>query len=717
MNIDVTMLEEFIQDSLSLVDEALDQIGSIDVLEQIEMETGSNQIVCHHTGVNAIFRCLHTIKGASGFLGLDALSHFVHIFEGMLKKWQESGKGFNVEEAKKIYEGLKLLQNALIEASDLGFPEKPEFISFLDSLEALTEKGDTISSMEVLFEAIMKELDSKKEQKYAKEIGMIVDEMKNLLASIHSSKKSKNFSISSSSIKQVIVNSVDITNECINVIYAYEIIALNGKSAFDEIDISALSIDLKKIGDNINSKNFLDWEIIKELCDISPEVIDEAFRRLWILGVEPNAEVMYEEAKESYNEDEVNDSKEPYDNKTEEQDKAEDYLRVSSAVIHRMTETTGELVADRNAMENIIQELSSIIPSRYQRYLKDNYTNLDSHVNTIEQELSRLSTRKLNDVFKKLPSMVSHLSQELGKKVKIVISGGEIEIPRELIRALSDPLIHIVRNSMDHGIELPNVRESSGKLKEGLLVIEAKRNDDQLSILIKDDGKGIDADAVYTKALNKGLIHSDEKLKPSDVLNLIFMPGFSTVEKATDVSGRGVGMDVVKTAVEGKGGKIFMTSTKDQGTSIELVLPLSEGHKTQDILLFKIGTLVCGIAYRHLKEILNAGALSFHTFKDNTFFSYRESLIPFVDLGELFGIFSDKSDCDNKGKVMIISDEQKQLIACGVNEVLRRVKVVVNPFEHKFLKDNVYLAGSAVLGIGEPYLIIDFKDVKKFLEK
>jgi len=713
------MIEEYIQDSLSLVDEAIDRLSSEE---------------CSPKCVNAIFRCLHTIKGASGFVGLESMSHFVHQFEGYLKPWQESGRGLNREESACISDGLKLTQEALVQSRDTSFPEGPEFIAFLNRVKEISIKYDQLSfsGLESIFGELKNVFKQEHDELFQKEIVNIGNQLERMLEDIQTAKQFSQLPVSHKQVISVKIGDNDVTHLVKTNLEALEKVIIQGKNAFVQLDVDQLGSELSEIQNVVNKPGFLlNWDIIKDLCEISPEIVEEAFRRLWDECLVPHADIQLTELSEQEPEDTT--EKEPEKQEAQgtgkekaESEKKEEYLRISSTALQEMTDSTGDLVADRNALENLIQEMGTQVPARYRRYLQDNYSNLDKHVNALERQLNHLSNRQLNDVFRRLGPMVQTLSETLGKKIKLNITGGEIEIPRDLLRSLNDPLVHIVRNSLDHGVESPEERQNAGKSDEGLLDICAERSEDRLNIRIEDDGKGIDADVIRKKAIKKGLIKKNNEMNDSEIIQLIFAAGFSTKEQVSDVSGRGVGMDVVRTAIENKGGRIHLESEIGSGTVLDISLPLTEGYRTQDILLVKAGCQTYGIEYKCLREILDSEKIDIHAFRDKAFFEYRNDLLPYVNLENLFmecftTDVKEKDDVekiyDADGRIIVLEDEQKNMMACRVDKVYHKVKVVVVPFDHEFLKDNPLLKGTAVLGTGEPYLILDFRDVVRILNE
>ncbi|MBF0507502.1 MAG: chemotaxis protein CheW [Deltaproteobacteria bacterium] len=700
------ILEEFIQEGLTTLDEAIDKISPDG---------------CSLEGVNAIFRALHTLKGGCGFLGITHLANFVHQFEEILKKWQKQGARLCGEEGQKVLKGLRLVQEALVKAADPSVLEQDEYKNYFYSLRPTNLERISLSRVEELLGDIKKEVSPDKEGAFLEEISIMVNQLEQILTRSRTTAQKVLIPLKSQNLEKVLISGIDVTESCRRTLAAFAQVLDKGKMAFEYLERDTLDQDLAGIGQAMNKVGFLlTWDIIYDLCDISPEIINEAFRRFWTEGVAVSGEIsLAPEAQETEAPQPQADNspvspKECTDSETES---IEEYVRVSSAVIKRLSDDAGDLVADRNTLENLIAELAPIIPSRYLRYLKDNYTGLDKHVNSVEHELGRLSNRQLSDVFNRLPGMVEKLCADLGKRVSLKVSGGEIEAPRELLRALGDPLVHIVRNSLDHGFETPEERTRIGKNPEGTLVVTALRNDDRLTITIQDDGRGIDPEAVKQKALNQGLIGPDDGLSQSAILNLIFLPGFSMAKKVTDVSGRGVGMDVVRSVIESKGGRVHLDSRLGEDATLELTLPLKEAQRTQDVLLIQAGVQTFGVGYQRLKEIIDMNRVTIHSFKDDQFFQYGDQLIPYINLSDLFFLEGKKTQKTGQdaGRIMVVEDEQKNPLACKVDRVLRKVKVVVTPFTHDFLKDNPLVRGSAVLGTGEPYLIIDFRDVTKFV--
>ena len=703
--IDQSIIDEFIQEALTLLDDALDQTG--DDLTSAE-------------GVNFIFRCLHTLKGSSGFLEYNALSSFVHRFEDFVRDAQSKGLGLTGPETARVAEGLVLLQEAVSRPADESVVKSERFHDFLEALHEVETENVSLGQLENLVRKIKDEaeIDSKFEPAMLLGATQILEE---ILGKLQKRNKGSTFlPVASINISQVIYDGKDLTELCVEQVRGLETVAGQGASGLRSLDIGVLQQGLEQLKKVLpENRYWLDWDVIVDLLEISPEVVDEAFRRFWTESVVCACEVTMA-AEEN--------SRQPTDGKEEkgvpepqkakdEPERREEFFRVSAMIINQLAANIGLLVADRNSMENLIQELRRHMPGSLLRYLHDSFACLDRHINSVEQQITSLNNKKLADIFKRIPGLADKLAADLGKEVAVTVSGEEIEVPRNIIKALNDPFVHIVRNSLDHGIEMPEQRERDGKPGQGSLDIKAWRDDERLTITVTDDGEGIDPVRVRQKAEAAGLIREKDVLSDQEIINLLFAPGFSTNRQVTAVSGRGVGMDVVKSSIEEIGGRLTFESTLGQGTKLTINLPLAAGNKTREILLVDVAGQVYGIDYRRIVEVLDGENIALHDFKGQTFFSYRDTLLKYIDLGQLDRQGAeDEASAGNLAHLVVIEDEQKRRVSCAIMGIKEKIKVVVSGQNHPFIKSNPLIMGSAVVGTGEPFLVFDFSDLA-LLEK
>ncbi len=697
--VDPQLLEGFMQEALTLLDDARDELGSGE---------------CDANGVDAIFRCLHTLKGTSSFLDLFDFSQYVHKVEDFVRDKQEMKDGLNQPETEALLTSMDLMTEAVQEADDPGILHLPTYAEALQALSDLRQEEGSLESFITLIEELKDRLTTDENEIGSDTLLPAVTEIRALMVKL-SGADQQQLAVNFKDLEKVILAGKDVTKMVQLQLTVLEDLARNGPAdLFAKYDIVSLFSDQKSLqADLTNGEKMLEWETLFDVYDTMPEVIEQAFAYFWEKGIAIDAEITW---KEKEPEKEV-ESKAKVDSSiaettTKQQPEKEEFFRVPGKILEEVSHNVGALVANRNTLENLVQEMGKHIPTTYRKHLKDSYTDLDHNVNNLEAKVSSLNNRRLRDVFQRLPSVVSKLAEELGKNIAVELGGEEIEIPRSLVKSLNDPLVHIVRNSVDHGIETPTERENSGKPAQGKLLILASRADDLLKISIKDDGKGLDTAKIRAKAISKGLITADDNLDDQAVNQLIFAAGFSTNKEVTSVSGRGVGMDVVRTTIESAGGRLQLTSTFGEGTVLDLFLPLDMGNQTRDVQLVELGDQAYGIEYCSLVEVMNVDDISLSSFQENNFFDYRGALLPFIDMGQFLNCVTNGQKSE---RIIIVEDEQQRRLACGVHGIKFKVKVVVSQFDHEFLKNNQTFTGTAVVGTGKPILVLNFRDISTYV--
>lgn len=330
-----------------------------------------------------------------------------------------------------------------------------------------------------------------------------------------------------------------------------------------------------------------------------------------------------------------------------------------------------------------------------------------SQLAKITRELQELSMSlrmvPVQGVFQKMTRLVRDTSRKLGKEVELVLEGGETELDRTLVDSLSDPLVHMVRNSLDHGIELPEVREAAGKPRGGRLVLRARHEAGCVVIEVVDDGKGIDAARVLKKARDAGIVSPHQQLSDSEIFKLIFHPGLSTAEKVTDVSGRGVGMDVVRRNVEKLRGRIDITSSPGKGSAFTMRLPLTLA--VIDGLLVAVGRNTYIIPLTSVERNLRPSQDQLPTaFGRGEMCLIRGDLLPLVRLHRAFEVEPDTHD-PTQGLVVIVHDDARRCCVM-VDRLLGQQQVVIKSLGYGATGVKG-VAGGAILGDGNVSLILD----------
>jgi two-component system chemotaxis sensor kinase CheA len=307
-------------------------------------------------------------------------------------------------------------------------------------------------------------------------------------------------------------------------------------------------------------------------------------------------------------------------------------------------------------------------------------------------------------VFKKFPRIVRNMSRDLGKEVNLEIIGEETELDRSVVDEIGDPLIHLIRNALDHGLEMPEERVAIGKPRIGNVVLSATHEGNQIIISIKDDGNGIDPEKLSRKAIDKGLVTEEQvaAMSQKEILDLIFLPGFSTKEKATDLSGRGVGMDVVRTNIRKLNGLIEIRSEVGRGSEFILKLPLTLAIIQS--LLVEVENEVYSIPLAAVLETLKVETSSFHQIGGQEVLKLRDSVLPLIRMQRVFGV-AEKETTSQQSYIVVIGVAEKRM-GLIVSRLLGQQEVAIKSLG-KYLAKAPGIAGSTILGDGRVALIID----------
>jgi two-component system chemotaxis sensor kinase CheA len=375
--------------------------------------------------------------------------------------------------------------------------------------------------------------------------------------------------------------------------------------------------------------------------------------------------------------------------KNEERKVAENrYVKVEASKLDQLINLVGELVI-ASAGARILADRAR------QATLSESLGEVNQLVGQIRDRSLDLRMIPIGEVFQRFPRVVRDVSKELGKQIDLVITGADTELDKSMVDKLGEPLTHMVRNAVDHGIESVEVRLASGKPAAGKLNLHAFHDSGCIVIEIKDDGKGLDSQRIRAKAIEKGLISAEAVLTDAEVQKLIFMPGFSTAEKVTNLSGRGVGMDAVKSAVEQLRGDIDLQSTLGKGTTLRIRLPLTlaiiNGFQVA------VGNAVFVIPLDMVEE-----CVEFSTVTGHDYTNLRGQVLPFVRIKEVFGIESKEVRREN----IVVVKCAGTRFGVVVDSLLGEAQTVIKPLS-KIFKDVRGVSGSTILGSGEVALIID----------
>ena len=380
-------------------------------------------------------------------------------------------------------------------------------------------------------------------------------------------------------------------------------------------------------------------------------------------------------------------------------DKLPDYMEqikegVSSVDIRK------SILKEYGTLSNIFDEYESEaknISGKFRSYTQ----NLGTIAGDLQEGVMKIRMVPINQIFSRFPRVVRDLQRDLNKKIDLVIEGEDTELDKSVVEDLLDPIMHCIRNSVDHGIEAPEARTAAGKPETGTILLKASNEGNQIVIEIKDDGAGIDVEKVRKKAIDRGLIHPDKAVTEQDAFNLIMQPGFSTADKISNISGRGVGLDVVKTMINNLKGTISINSAKGKGTSFIIKLPLTLAIIQG--LLVRVGKEVYSIPIANVIESQCINISEINHIDNYEIMNVRNEVISVLRLSRLFGIPETvKSD---ECYIVIVGTQEKK-IGVMVDALIGEEDVVIKPLKDQFT-NSPGIAGASILGDGSVSLIID----------
>lgn len=386
-------------------------------------------------------------------------------------------------------------------------------------------------------------------------------------------------------------------------------------------------------------------------------------------------------------------------------------LKVGQEKIDRLMDLIGEMVVAKNALPYLAQRAEEVFAQReLAREIKAQYAVINRIAEDMQHAIMQVRMMPVGTVFQRFGRLVRDISKKLGKDVSLEIEGEETEADKNVIEALADPLIHILRNSLDHGIELPEARRKAGKPAQGVIRVAARQESDRVIIEITDDGAGVDPQRVRDKAVERGLIPGDkaQALSDTDAVQLIFLPGFSTADQISDLSGRGVGMDVVRNAVERINGHVQLSSQFGKGTVIRLSLPLSMA--VTHVMVIESAGRRFGVPMDLIVETVRVHGDDIHHFKQASTTVLRGRIVPLKPLNDLLALDAD-SLLNSDGEVAVLVVRLLgEPVGLLVDQFHGATDIILKPLEG-VLSGLTGFAGTALMGDGSVLMVLNPKEL------
>jgi two-component system chemotaxis sensor kinase CheA len=372
---------------------------------------------------------------------------------------------------------------------------------------------------------------------------------------------------------------------------------------------------------------------------------------------------------------------------------------VRTDTLDRFLSSVGEVILSASQLRNVADEggleRSASVATGFDR--------MDRVVGDLQRRALDLRTAPLLRVMEQLPRVARELARQLDKSVQVELIGAQLELDRSILDRLSDPLVHLIRNAVDHGLEAPAARHEAGKPEAGRILIQARRERDSIRISVEDDGAGLDLEAVRTRAVAAGLLHGDlaEDLPPDQIAALVFRPGLSTRQQVSDVSGRGVGMDAVKATIEALGGRVELSSRSGLGTVTSLVVPITAA--IQRVLLVGVGDETVALPIGKVERVVELEPTAIERAGHESFALVDDVPVLVIDLGERLGLVSGAQDA---AVHLVLAEIRGERIGLRVERLEGQQEIYVKPVP-PLLTGLRVLGGLTVLGDGRPIFLLD----------
>jgi two-component system chemotaxis sensor kinase CheA len=601
--------------------------------------------------INGLFRSMHTLKGLSGLFGNQGITNLSHSLESLLDDIRLGKIDVSDDVVNFLFKNLDVLRSAVEsvkEDKELDISEHTENIkSFRESVKE-SVSGPNIEGL--IDESIIKVLSEYEEHR--------------LKANIKDGKS------------------------------IYLLKAIFDLSTFDTV-LEELTKTIKTKGELIStlptSSDVPDGSIGFNLMFASSELPHELKEK-----IEHDMDVLVQPKRPA---------PQPQKRQETSMKSSTTTVRVDIDKLDRILNTIGELTLAKDAVKRIGLEIAE--RHRTSPFIRDVHKishTFERRLAELQDEVLEIRMIPIGQIFSRLAQVIRRYSREVGKEINLMLYGEDTEIDKSIAEEIVDPLMHLVRNSIDHGIEMGDERTMKGKKENGTIVLKAFQRGSHVVIEAIDDGRGIDVEKIRKKAIEKGLIEADTEIENKEVINLIFSPGFSTKEIASEISGRGVGLDVVKEKISMLGGFTEISTERDEGSTFTLTLPITLA--IVKALIVRVGKHTFALPLTAISETVEIEHRDIQTIEWKDVYYIRGEMLPIMSIGRLFDIATDES---NKSFAVVVGFGKRRL-GLLVDELLGQPEVVIKSLGD-YLKGLSGFAGAAEIGKHEVILVLDVESI------
>jgi len=695
--------EEILQDFLVEAGEILEQLS--EQLVELENDVDNADLL------NAIFRGFHTVKGGAGFLALNELVDVCHGAENIFDLLRNGQRTVNADLMDTILSALDTVNDmfALVQNREPLVAADADLLAELHRLSQPEGEESAAPAPEV---SIPEPVAVSQETTSDSSDDMSEDEFERLLDELHGGGSPSSESTPDTSSPA----SADTGNDISDDEFESLLDELHGQGAFSSDVNNSSTSAVSNSSDEINDDEF--ESLLDELHGKgnAPKLSETPASPVEKVSTKvPSPAAKAQAAKPSAKPTSKPPAKPAAKPAAATGKKAaqpsapqgETTVRVDTKRLDKIMNMVGELVLVRN-------RLTSLGLTSDDEDLTKAVSNLDAVTTDLQGAVMKTRMQPIKKVFGRFPRVVRDLARSLNKDIKLVLEGEETDLDKNLVEALADPLVHLVRNSVDHGVEEPDVREAMGKPRQGTVILSASQEGDHILLTIKDDGAGMNAEKLKEIAIERGVLDADSaaRMPDKEAFSLIFAPGFSTKTEISEVSGRGVGMDVVKTKITQLNGTVDIDSEMGVGTVLEIKVPLTLA--ILPTLMVVVGEQTFALPLAAVNEIFHLDLTNTNSVDGQLTIIVREKAIPLFYLDQwLVRNYEEKSR--DKGHVVIVQLGNQQ-VAFVVDRLIGQEEVVIKPLD-RLLNGTPGMAGATITSDGGIALIVDIPNMLKFYAK
>ncbi len=694
----IDLNDEILQDFLVEAGEILELLGE----QLVELERAPDDLDL----LNAVFRGFHTVKGGGGFLSLNTLVEVCHRAEDVFNLLRQGERQVTPQLMDVILQVTDVV-NEMMDSIRSGIDPEAAEPALLQALEAILKgedvAGTTVDPEPVVEVAPEPETVAEPVAAPTSDDEITDDEFEALLDDLHG--QAANSQAPAPTETAAEADSDEITEDEFEALLDQLHDSASKQEVAPATEASVAEPENKEaVAGNTSSSDEIsedEFEALLDDLDSKKKAAAVTAQESESVKVAPPI-AKPEPAPVSKPEAKSEPKSKPAAKAGKEAPVAETTVRVDTKRLDDIMNLVGELVLVRNRMATLKETMTA------DEEVAKAIANLDLVTADLQSSVMKTRMQPIKKVFGRFPRVVRDLARSLKKEVNLELIGEETDLDKNLVEALADPLVHLVRNAVDHGVEMPDEREKAGKPRAGTVVLSATQEGDHILLTIDDDGKGMDADVLRASAVTKGMMDEDAAARLDDkaCYNLIFAPGFSTKTEISDVSGRGVGMDVVKTRISQLNGAVEVDSTLGKGSRLTIKLPLTLA--IMPTLMVELGGQVFALPLANVNEIFDMESAKLSTVDGKEVVIIREKAVPLVRLSNwLVNDSAQASDGDAEGDgFVVVTTIGGQHIGCVVDQLVGQEEVVIKPLG-AMLHGTKGVSGATITGNGGIALILD----------